>query len=520
MRPAQNRQPMGIPIGGQYATAAHPEAGIALSSFAHRQSMAERRELLKAGGYVPATTLTAATSPKTAADREEWWNRNFVSAEYGADKGKSYPQMPDDYTPAQTLGQAMSGKRRTHRMNYGNKDIDLRMPSATSIKRYSGDHGNPTFDVPVSVAIRGGEPKQTWVRVTKTGPHSWETTHLGGAEGTEASVMVSEAVAAVLESRRPSMALAGVDNLIKARRKREAAKGAEMNPISSSFIDEVGYDPATNTMATRIGDKLYGHRVNEFTFAAMANSERPGTVFNKLVRTVQGAGVERCGNCGRFSNIEVTHVCPKGHRPAADLNPEHTERARRRAEIVAGSRSHGVQVEAPAKEAPAKAAAAEPKAAPAAAPAKPAVQATAPKAPVRAPGLKKAPARAAAQAGAPKAAPARPAHLVNPIMDNRVYRREVEALQGSGSAAGFDVRGNGPARRAEVSVSAGSYEARIDVEPDGSLKRSVNDAPVDAFAPGQADALRMESWARENALAMARITDAERRRRPAAAGTV
>ena len=95
---------MGIPIGGQYAPTAHPEAGIALSAAEHRQTMAERRELLLAGGYVPATALTAATSPKTAADREEWWNRNFVGAEYGAPQGKSYPQMPDDYTPPRPWG--------------------------------------------------------------------------------------------------------------------------------------------------------------------------------------------------------------------------------------------------------------------------------------------------------------------------------------------------------------------------------------------------------------------------------
>lgn len=507
---------MGIPIGGQYATAAHPEAGIALGGPEDRRTMAERREMLLAGGYVPAATVAAATSPKSAADREEWWNRNFVGAEYAADKGKNYPQMPDDYTPAKTLGQAMSGKRRTHRMNYSNKDIDLRMPSATSIKRYSGEHGNPTFDVPVSVSIRGGAPKQTWVRVTKTGPHSWETTHLGGPQNTQASFMVSEAVAAVLESRRPSTALNGVESLIKARRMREAAKGAEMAPISSSFIDEVGYDPATSTMATRIGDKLYGHRVNPHTYAAMANSERPGAVFNKLVRTVKGAGVEKCSSCGRFTNIEVTHVCPKGHRPAADLNPEHTERARRRAEFVAASRSHGEK--APAAAAPAAAPAAPAKPAPKRPAAKPAPAAAPAPAQVRrpAPGLKKAPARAAAR----PEAPARPAHLVNPIMDNRVYRREVEALQGSAASSGFSARGNGPARRAEVSIVSGGKEARIDFEPDGTLKRSVDDKPVEAFDPGHADALRMEAWAKENALAMARITDAERRRRPAAPGTV
>lgn len=501
MRPTPNRQPMGIPIGGQYATAVHPEAGFALSHVRNRLTMAERRELLKAGGFIPAATLVAATEPTTTAAREEWWNRNFIAAEYGADQGKSYPQMPDDYTPAMTPGLAMSGSRRTHRMNYGNKDIQLRMPSATAIKRYSANNGNPTFDVPVSVAIKGGEPKQTWVRVTKTGPHSWEASRLGGASDTQASVMVAEAVASVLESRRPSMALHGVENLLKANREREAAKGAELTPISSTFIDEVGYDPATNTMATRIGEKLYGHRVNEHTFAALKNSQRPGAMFNRLKHQAMGAGVERCESCGRFSNIQVSHTCPKGHKEGSGLDADHTERARRRAEIIATNRSRGVD--------PALAA----NVIPAPAPVKTAPAPGAPPVPKKKTGP---PARRKPGVPAP-GRPAKPAHLQNPIMDNRVYRREVEALRTSADAGGFTVMGNGPERRAEVSVHTGDYVARIDVGTDGSLQRTVNDRPVDAFPEGKA--MDMERWASANALAMARITDAERRRRPAPAGT-
>jgi hypothetical protein len=72
--------------------------------------------------------------------------------------------MPDDNTPSMHTGQATSGHRRTHRMNYGNKDIQLRMPSATAIRRFSQDKGNPTFDVPVSVSVKGGAPVQGWVR--------------------------------------------------------------------------------------------------------------------------------------------------------------------------------------------------------------------------------------------------------------------------------------------------------------------------------------------------------------------
>lgn len=334
------RQPKGIPVGGQFAPERHHESGITLNQNRNRQVMAERRELLTSSGYIPAATLQAANAPTTTEHRGEWWNRNFVAAEYHT-AGKGYPQMPDDYTPAKTLGHAMSGHRRTHRMNYGNKDIQLRMPSATAIKRFSKEHHNPTFDVPVSVSIKGGAPVQGWVRVTKTGPHSWETTTLGGPRS-EASDQVAEAAAAVLESRRPSVALTGVGDLLEARKRREVAKGAELSPIKSSFIDSVGYDEASGTMATQIGDKLYGHQVTKQFFDTVRNAERPGAAFNRLVKKGKGAGVEQCPKCNRFSSTEVSHTCPTGHKPESGIGLDHVARARNRASHVAASRSRGI----------------------------------------------------------------------------------------------------------------------------------------------------------------------------------
>ena len=78
------RQPKGIPVGGQFAATAHSEPGNVLAVAKHRQAMAVRRELLRTQGFVPAATLQAKNSPTTTEDREEWWNRNFVAAEYGA----------------------------------------------------------------------------------------------------------------------------------------------------------------------------------------------------------------------------------------------------------------------------------------------------------------------------------------------------------------------------------------------------------------------------------------------------
>ncbi|WP_026535899.1 hypothetical protein [Arthrobacter sp. H14] len=347
------RQPKGIPVGGQFAPDRHSESGVTLNQVRNRELMAERRELLKTSGYIPAATLHAANAPTTTERRGEWWNRNFVAAEYRA-AGKGYPQMPDDYTPARTLGHAMSGHRRTHRMNYGNKDIQLRMPSVTSIKRFSKEHMNPTFDVPVSVSIKGGAPVQGWVRVTKTGPDQWETTTLGGPKG-DAADQVAEAAAAVLESRRPTAALSRVSDLLEARKQREAARGSELNPIKSSFIDSIGYDEPSSTMATRIGDKLYGHKVTKQFFDAVRSAERPGAVFNKLVRQGQGSGVEQCSKCNRFSATGVSHTCPTGHKPESGIGLDHVERARTRASHVAATASRGVDPVLDRKVAPAAA---------------------------------------------------------------------------------------------------------------------------------------------------------------------
>lgn len=334
----QSRQPKGIPVGGQFSTYAHPESGITLHSAQNLQAMAERRELLKASGFIPATTLQAANAPTTTEHRSEWWDRNMVAAEYRT--GKAYPQMPDDFTPAKTLGHAMSGHRRTHRMNYGNGDIQLRMPSATAIKRFSKENGSPTFDVPISVSLKGAAPVQGWVRVTQTGPNTWETTALGG--GGDSAAQISEAVTSVLESRRPSSALVGVADLLEAHRARKAAQGTELAPLTSKFIDSVGYDEATGTMATRIGAKLYGHRVPKALFDKVKDSDRPGALFNQLIKPSIGAGVSQCGTCGRAHVVNVRHTCPKGHKTESGISPEYTAAARRRAEHAASVRSRGI----------------------------------------------------------------------------------------------------------------------------------------------------------------------------------
>lgn len=566
----------------------------------NRQTFAERFEKLKRNGFIAAATLPAVQSPSVTKDREEWWNREFVAGEYGK-SGKGYPQMPDDYTPGKTLGQAMSGNRRTHRMNYKNGDIDLRMPSATAIKRFSGENGNPTFDVPVSVSVKGGAPKQGWVRVTKTGPHAWSTSALGGSKD-QNDELLSEAVSAVLEARRPTMALHAAGDLLERRRAREAAEGQEMNGIKSTFIDQIGYDENTSTMATQIGDKIYGHTVPKSFFESVASSERPGTLFNKLIKQNAQTEVNRCGECGRFSNATVKHTCPQNHKPASGIGAEHSERARLRALHVASARSGGVAPAAAANVLPAPAA-------PVTAPAP-----GAPPVPVKKTGLP-APRRdkavqwsglsapeGALQPQAPRqqkpmplpearqhmdklrdlkpgttvlvdgkemqvqpytpeaygdrdnksvlkvgygigrynqevsvarlaagyvdiqVPPALPAkaeqspaaHLANPIMSQLAYFDEIEPLKEGAKARGFSLNANGVSRECEASTSTDTYFAHVSVDAEGNMKRFVNNERVQEFDERHRKAQQLDTWVASNALMMARITDAEKRRKVAA----
>ncbi|HEX9089528.1 MAG TPA: hypothetical protein VF867_18705 [Arthrobacter sp.] len=481
------RQPKGIPVGGEFAAYRYKEPGFALKFAKDRQSMAERRELLRSAGYIPATTLQATDLPSTTEHREEWWDRNVVAAEYRA-SGKTYPQMPDDNTPAMTPGQSMGGNRRTHRMNYKNGDVSLRMPSATAIKRYSGANGNPTFDVPVSVAIQGGAPVQGWVRVTKTGPDSWEATAQGGS-GPSADIL-SESVAAVLESRRPSVALSRVPDLLAAHKAREEAKGDPMIPVKSSFIDAIGYDESTGTMATKIGEKMYGHRVSKDFFEQVKNSERPGTIFNKFIKGNPGAGVQKCPKCARFFTPARAHACPTNHKPESGLNQDYTEMARKRAETVAARRSNGVDPAAGLNLQPAPA------------PVNTAPGIGAQPVPLKKTGL---PGRRAT------VAPERLVfqHLENPIRNRGTYSQELTALKTSARAYGFDVVGNGVDARAEATCGTENYLAVIAVGTDGVRQRFIDGKPVAAFEPGHVKARAMEDWAYSNGEAMARVTEAE-----------
>lgn len=318
----QPRQPKGIPIGGQYATTARGEGGVSLAGTSAGTRVppqrstplldrlfgdAERHDAFERRGYVPPTYFAAVDDPRSTRLRREWWEQHFVSGEHRAD-GDGYPKMPDDYTPSRTVGRALSGHRRTHRMRYEDNGVTFRMPSVTSIKRYAQETGT-TFDVPVSAVDENGRPISGWVRVTNNGAGVWSAEGLG-FNGV-ANAKISEAVASRLESRRPRRGPRQTGDLLERHKARLASQGAETERVRSTWISAVGYNSEAGVMFTETSNgKTYGHYVDPDTFNAVRGDRSPGAAFNAMVKGSPTATVTRCGKCNRVYAEVNGHTCP------------------------------------------------------------------------------------------------------------------------------------------------------------------------------------------------------------------
>jgi hypothetical protein len=327
-----------VPTGGRFTITGHDESAISLADatlvalqevLRGTGSRPARRVALVSGNYVPAVAVRGGPDPRHADGRATWWGAHFLTAEYGGrtKQGRvgEYPQMPDDFTPKRTLGQALSGHRRTHRMAYSNQagGYTLRMPSATSIKAYDRETGG-TFDVPVSARDAAGRTLSGWVRVTHH-RGGWTSTPVGDF-GPRTGAQVAESVAAVLEARRPSRALDEVGDLLARRRERQRAQGVPVSAVKSSFIAGVGYDKATGTMDVAMtGGRVYGYRVSPEVHRAVTESTSPGGAYNRLVKGTGRAAIARCPQCGRFF-AETAHACPARH----ELRPQTIRNVRAR----------------------------------------------------------------------------------------------------------------------------------------------------------------------------------------------
>ncbi len=328
----------GRSAGGEWASKVRSTADAGALGYSDLSTADAQREAIYARleqtGSVPASTVESATNPRFTDGIDIWWEQHYERMEQPAGGG-TFQVMPDDYTPAMTGGKSLDGNRRTHRIRYSGAGVELRMPSATAIKRFSAENGKRTFDVPVEIEHEGGKVSG-FVRVTEGTPGAWEVQALnfpGKAAG-----RVAESVACVLEARRPRMALKDAEAQYAARREliardetpdsgtlhgasplhqkmidRMARRGSALQTtrVKSSLVRGVGYDQATGTMTISLNGRVYGYRTNRDTFLEVLNGAAPGSAYNDLVKgRAERVPVERCGKCRRYSRASVSHVCP------------------------------------------------------------------------------------------------------------------------------------------------------------------------------------------------------------------
>lgn len=337
----QPRVRPGVPQGGQYSATQRPEADstdaleydTAASQVAPqpltRQVLAERHERLTAGGYVPAMMASSPRDIRETVDVDGWWHSHMVTAEHGG----QVTQMPADYTPT---------GRRLPRMLYEGGEVAVRMPSVTACRRFDQEHRD-TFDIPVEADIPGsGKPVSGWVRVTRDGDR-WATTALNFDE--PADLYVGEAVAAVLESRRPRSVLTRIGDVADRHRQRVETSGEPILPVSSSWIAGVGYDDTVGALITETQDgRSYGHQVSRDVFDRVRGGASPGRAFTKLVRGNPRVDIERCNSCRRYSPAGRTHRCPPPQHKTGTGDPGDTNRQHRSiAEKLTGRFGHRSQ---------------------------------------------------------------------------------------------------------------------------------------------------------------------------------
>lgn len=315
-----------------------------------------RAEVLARAGYVPVTSTTTKLDPRIAGDeelRKKWWTNEFVTAEANHPEG-DHLQMPDDYTPGGHGGRALSGGRRTHRMNYSGGGMDIRMPSATAARRFAKENPGRTFDMPVHVRLSSGRTVQGHVRCTPGVNGRWDTEAIGFRK--EDAPEISEGVNAVLESRRVTTALRDAGDLRERRERRLKERGIEHKPVKSTWIQSAGYqDPDGDgegmmvmttkpyTTKGRTGkdgrvisapeprpSRQYGFHMNRETFDQFASSSEPGKTFNEMIKGQhQRFEVTQCGGCGRFHQSNTPHTCGPSEKPRTGetVNSRQNQRA-------------------------------------------------------------------------------------------------------------------------------------------------------------------------------------------------
>lgn len=307
--------------------------------YASPEELEKRSRELESGGYVPALAEGAYYDPRkagNAARLAEWWDTRRMQAEY-TDSDVGYAQMPDDWTPSRTAGRAMSGHRRTYRRRYEGAGVNLRMPSAASIRSFAETQKGKSFDVPVEGTFDGGTVSG-WVRCTKTEDGVWITEGLDfGAKQRQ----VAEAVSAVLEVRKVTRALSGWESMDERRADRMRRAGARITPVKDSgFIEGFGVNPVAGVTFTKIRDKVYANAVVTDMKSLMAQDGRSkGRIYNEQIRSQPPLGpASTCEKChGVYHPSFGSHVCLRGGaKPPSPVEDPQRQRKRQQSGILAG----------------------------------------------------------------------------------------------------------------------------------------------------------------------------------------
>lgn len=309
----QPRVPAGVPTGGRWSSLVRPEPSGSLNgdemldtaSPDYGAAVADRRRLLLDGGYAPATCLVTDSRINRTWDRRRWWDTLNLLAEDGHAEG-DYPRFDEGTTTTGADGTEIGVRR----MSYRGAGVQVRMPSAASIRRFSEQCGSATFDVPISIVGTDGKARAGWVRMTRCDDGTWASRALGMGNG-PAAAEAAEAVSATVEARRPGRALEAVGDLLERRRQKVASAGVRPKRISSTWVTGLGYEPANKVMVMTTRREVYGYRVESHVYGRLAAASSPGATFNEVVKgRAKRVEVVGCAYCGRFNLADAAHRCP------------------------------------------------------------------------------------------------------------------------------------------------------------------------------------------------------------------
>lgn len=307
----------GIPLAGAFAghVRSGPSGSLNSEERADIRRMLERRAQLETDGYVAAVaSYSQGTSARSAENIEGW----YAQARRNAGVNTGYTLLPEDWAPAgvtAAVGKSVGGRRRIDRINYEGGGLAVRMYRASTIKRFAKAHGG-TFEFPIEIEGTAGRSMIGHVRVTQNEPGKWTVEPLGFPANV--SWRASEAVASILEARRPSHALRDAGDLLAKHRERIASAGTilQEDASGSSFVKAMGYNRASQEMTIQLGERTYGYHVDEEIYEAVQQASSVGARYNELVKNhAERIPVDQCTSCKRWFNADRGHQCRAHKKP-------------------------------------------------------------------------------------------------------------------------------------------------------------------------------------------------------------